>query len=57
MPIEIREVIIKTRVEENTSKNASPSNPSPTGGKGAASTDAQEIIDKVMDILKSKKER
>jgi len=57
MPIEIRELIIKTRVEENTSKNASPSNAGPAGGKGAASTDAQEIIDKVIDILKSKKER
>ena len=57
MPIEIRELIIKTRVEENTSKTASLSNSSATGGKGAASTDAQEIIDKVIDILKSKKER
>lgn len=57
MPIEIRELIIKTRVEENTPKSGSMSNPSSGGSKGTSSIDAQEIIDKVLEIFKSKKER
>ncbi len=53
MPIEIRELVIKTTVE----KGASNQGASTGGGKDAKDAMIQECVDKVMDVLKDKAER
>ncbi len=55
MPIEIRELIIKTTVDPNA---ASPGAGSPAaGGDEAKQALIQECVDQVMEILKEKSER
>ncbi|MDT7828247.1 DUF5908 family protein [Pricia sp. S334] len=52
MPLEIRELIIKAKVDENGG--------AATGGEGAKTGEeikVNEIVEKVFDILKQKSER
>jgi hypothetical protein len=64
MPIEIRELHIKAVIDTAGSKPAAEGGAGNTGNQpaaGAASPDAEQLIDlcveKVMEILKEKKER
>ncbi len=52
MPIEIRELIIKTTVNNNSD---SPSAGNRSGGNAASNID--EIVEKVFEIIKEKSER
>lgn len=54
MPIEIRELIIKTTVDANASSQGSSSQ---NGGEEEKHALIQECVDKVMEILKEKSER
>jgi len=53
MPIEIREIVIKTTVESNASDQTSPA----LGTKEEKQALVQECIDQVMDILRENSER
>jgi hypothetical protein len=53
MPIEIRELIIKTTVDPNANSQGSP----PIGGEEEKHALIQECVDQVMAILKEKSER
>ena len=53
MPIEIRELIIKTTVDPNSGSATSASQ----GGEEEKQALIQECVDKVMEILKEKAER
>ncbi len=54
MPIEIRELVIKTTVDPNTSQQGTSSQ---SGGKEEKQALIQECVDQVMEILKEKSER
>jgi hypothetical protein len=61
MPIEIRELHIKAVIDHAGAKSASQENNTREQPSGAASPNADELIDlcveKVMEILKEQKER
>lgn len=57
MPLEIKELQIRVTVNEQQTKEAANSAPGIQILKDAQKAMAQEIIDDVMDILNSKKER
>lgn len=54
MPIEIRELVIKTTVDPNGAQQGAPSQSGSTEEKQAL---IQECVDQVMEILKEKSER
>jgi hypothetical protein len=56
MPIEIRELVIKATIAENSSATAA----SATGGTGGGATDdasVQKIVDQVLSKIRNKNER
>lgn len=53
MPIEIRELIIKAEIDAGTRQ----SNASEPGGGGLSEEAIQQVVDKVVEIINSKKER
>jgi Family of unknown function (DUF5908) len=57
MPIEIRELVIKTTVDENASKSGAASNAGGGSSSATASVNVQEIVNRVLEILKTKSER
>ncbi|WP_157766230.1 MULTISPECIES: DUF5908 family protein [Aquimarina] len=54
MPIEIRELIIKTTVNNTTSTTGSANN---AAGGGIEESQINEIADKIFEIIKEKSER
>lgn len=57
MPLEIKELQIKVTVNEQQTKDAANAAPGSRITKDAQKAMAQQIVDDVMDILNSKKER
>lgn len=56
MPIEIKEVVIKTVVDPESGKGAGTPK-SGAGGGGSASGSEQELVDKILQVLEDKEER
>ena len=53
MPIQINEVVVRTVVDTSGESNGQPD----TGRAVPAITDESEIVDKLLEIIKEKKER
>jgi hypothetical protein len=56
MPIEIKEVVIKTVIDPQAGGGAA-AGPSGGGGGSTATASEQQLIDKILGILEDKEER